>query len=174
MTDRELLELIATQVGVLTNNVDELRNYVSGIKNDVDELKSDVSGLKNDVDELRNDVSGLKNDMLGIKNDVDELKSDMSGMRESQRNFETELGSVKKIVLDIEENHGNKLSTLEIKIDNLDNKLDDSEANNAERHLSLNGDIGRIKSGLSKIEIITADNWGDIARLKARKNHKIR
>lgn len=58
------------------------------------------------------------------------------------------------------------------RFDNLDDKLDDIESNNADRHITINGEIKRIKAGLSKIEIVTADNWGDIARLKARKKTK--
>ena len=60
------------------------------------------------------------------------------------------------------------------RFDALENKLDDIEVKNAERHISINGDLRKIKSGLSKIEIVTADNWGDIARLKATKRHKVK
>ena len=70
MNDRELLEFIAAQVGVITT--------------DVSELKTDVSGLKADV----------------------------SGLKEGQKNLEDELRSVKKVVIDMEENHGKKITLL--------------------------------------------------------------
>ncbi len=58
------------------------------------------------------------------------------------------------------------------RFDNLENKLDDIEAHNANRHVEISGELRKIKAGLSKVEIVTADNWGDIARLKARKRVK--
>lgn len=58
------------------------------------------------------------------------------------------------------------------RFDKLENKLDDIEANNANRHLIINQKIKNIKSTLSKIEIVTADNWSDIARLKKIVKHK--
>ena len=70
MNDRELLEFIAAQVGIIT---------------------ADVSELKTDVSELKTDVSGLK---------------------EGQKSLEDELKSVKKVVIDMEENHGKKITLL--------------------------------------------------------------
>ena len=63
MTDRELLELIAAQVGSLTNN---------------------VGGLTKDV----------------------------SHIKEKQDNMNAELSSVKRITLDIEQDHGKRLDAL--------------------------------------------------------------
>lgn len=51
--------------------------------------------------------------------------------------------------------------------DRIENKLDDLEASNAHRHITINRDVKQIKSTLSKVEIVTADNWSDIAKLKA-------
>ena len=77
MNDRELLEFIAAQVGIIT---------------------ADVSELKTDVSELKTDVSGLK--------------TDVSGLKEGQSNLEDELKSLKKVVIDMEENHGKKITLL--------------------------------------------------------------
>ena len=60
------------------------------------------------------------------------------------------------------------------RLDRIENKLDDIEANNADRHVYINGELRNIKAGLNKVEIITADNWGEIARLKAMRKHKIK
>lgn len=70
MTDRELLELIAAQVGIITT--------------DVSNLTTDVSSLKIDVSELK----------------------------ESQKKVEDELSIVKRIAIDMEEDHGKKLTLL--------------------------------------------------------------
>lgn len=93
MTDRELLELIAAQVGALSTNIEDIRK------------------------------------------DVKELIEGQS---------------------------------------RIEDKLDDIEANNADRHITIDGEIRRIKSSLSKIEIVTANNWSDIARLKAYRKSKVR
>lgn len=98
MTDRELLEYIAAQVGKLTQDV-------GGMKDDVGGLKSDVSGLKDDVGGLKSDVSGLKNDVGGLKSDVSLLKSDVESLKEGQKKLEN-------ITIRIEQNHGQKLDAL--------------------------------------------------------------
>lgn len=64
------------------------------------------------------------------------------------------------------DNLDNKTTSLEVKLDNLDNKLDDNEASNASRHVLMVSNINEIKTSISNIQIITAQNWGDIARLK--------
>ena len=93
MTDRELLELIAAQVGTLTK-------------------------------------------------DVSEMKEEFKGVNE--------------------------------RLDRIENKLDDIEANNADRHVYINRELKNIKAGLNKVEIITADNWGEIAKIKSARIHKTR
>ena len=54
------------------------------------------------------------------------------------------------------------------RFDRLENKMDDIEAKNADRHVEITGQIEDMKSDLSRIEINTADNWRDIARIKAK------
>lgn len=60
------------------------------------------------------------------------------------------------------------------RFDILDDKLNDLEANNADRHVYINKELKNIKAGLNKVEIITADNWGEIARIKSTRSHKTR
>lgn len=55
------------------------------------------------------------------------------------------------------------------RFDKLENKLDDVEANNGDRHIEINGKVENMKSDISRIEMNTADNWKDIARLKSIK-----
>lgn len=56
----------------------------------------------------------------------------------------------------------------------IEDKLDDIEAQNASRHVALATDIKEIKYTQSKMEIVTADNWKDIATLKAKKLRKMK
>jgi len=56
----------------------------------------------------------------------------------------------------------------------IENKLDDIEVHNANRHIIISADIKDLKSTQSKMEIVTADNWSDIAKLKAARKHRIK
>ncbi|WP_353096397.1 hypothetical protein [Tissierella praeacuta] len=91
MTDRELLELIAAQVGTLTK-------------------------------------------------DVSEMKEEFKGVNE--------------------------------RLDKIENKLDDIDVKNADRHLDFIRELKGMKHSVSRIEINTAENWRDIARLKAMRKYK--
>lgn len=48
MTDRELLELIANQVGNLTTQVDTMTSRMDNLTKDVDEIKNIVIKIEND------------------------------------------------------------------------------------------------------------------------------
>jgi len=57
MTDRELLELIANQLGVLTVDVEEIKNILPtlAIKQELAEIKSEVDSVKAIVVRIEND-----------------------------------------------------------------------------------------------------------------------
>lgn len=75
---------------------------------------------------------------------------------------------------------------MELKLDEVESKLDEtyqivkalehkSEVNKAEHDSMINdiahikGDVGAIKKDITNVEVITASNWADIAKLKAVK-----
>lgn len=60
MTDRELLKLIAVQVGTLTEQVDGIAKQVGG-------LTKDVSGLKEGQKDLKNKIRKTN---IVVKNDI--------------------------------------------------------------------------------------------------------
>lgn len=79
-----------------------------------------------------------------------------------------------------------KVDTIEAKVDKLEIKLDEhtqilralehsAEVNKAEHDkisndiAKIQGDVAGIKKDLSQVEMVTANNWADIARLKAVK-----
>ena len=84
MTDREILELIATQVGKLTTQFDTFTNQV-------DTLTTRVDTLTNQVDTLTTRVDTLTKDMAEIK---------------------PRLESIETTVIRIENEHGQKLGAL--------------------------------------------------------------
>ena len=74
MTDRELLELVAAQVGNLTNNVQDLQNEMQEVKGGIKGLKGEVADIKKRVIHIEND-HGAKLDALfdGYKQNDDKL-----------------------------------------------------------------------------------------------------
>lgn len=79
-----------------------------------------------------------------------------------------------------------KVDGLETKVDNLESKIDEhtqilralehsSQVNKAEHDKMSNdiakiqGDVAAIRKDLSQVELVTANNWADIVRLKSVK-----
>ena len=62
-----------------------------------------------------------------------------------------------------------KVGSLDNKVDNIGDKLDSLKAKNAERHMKIIKKIDEMESTISRIEINTAENWRDIAKLKSTK-----
>jgi len=72
MTDRDLLELIATQVGNLTSQVGDLTSQVGDLTSQVGNLTSQVSGLVNDMEEIKGklDQKADKTDIVRLENEL--------------------------------------------------------------------------------------------------------
>lgn len=83
VTDRDLLELIASQVGILTTQVGGLTTKVDGLTTDMTEVKTELSNVKT---------------TMATKQDLSEVKS--------------EVNSIKAIVVKIENDYGQKLGAL--------------------------------------------------------------
>ena len=84
------------------------------------------------------------------------------------------------------DNQGNKINTLSEKVDNQGNQIKENtqilkalehlaQVNKAEHDkmsfniAEISGEIKAIRKDLSNVELITASNWGDIAKLKTVK-----
>ena len=74
MSERELLQMILSEVQNANTGLNDVKSEIADIKTDVSALKTDVSTLKTDVDDLKTDVSALKTDVSALKTDVDDLK----------------------------------------------------------------------------------------------------
>lgn len=64
MTDRELLEMIAAQVGALTNRVDNLTGQVDNLAGRVDNLTNEITELKTDAKKTNNTIENDINPKL--------------------------------------------------------------------------------------------------------------
>ena len=76
MTDRELLELVAAQVGNLTNNVQDLQNEMQEVKGGIKGLKGEVQGLKTEMQDVKGGIKGLKGEVADIKKRVIHIEND--------------------------------------------------------------------------------------------------
>ncbi len=62
MTDRELLELIAAQVGSLTTKVDRVDNRLTKVESELTEVKGELTEVKADVRFTKETVVKIEND----------------------------------------------------------------------------------------------------------------
>ena len=74
MSERELLQMILSEVQNANTGLNDVKSEIADLKTDVRALKTDVSALKTDVSALKTDVSALKTDVSALKTDVDDLK----------------------------------------------------------------------------------------------------
>ena len=61
------------------------------------------------------------------------------------------------------------LSQMQKQLNELDKKVDANHSEVIGELIEINGEIKNMKSDMSRIEMNTADNWKDIARLKSIK-----
>ncbi|MDV3427365.1 MAG: hypothetical protein LIR50_09850 [Bacillota bacterium] len=97
--------------------------------------------------ELQSDMSSMKSDITSMKSDITSMKSDMSSM---------------KSTLD---EHSEILRALEHKTD----VLSAEQENLKHTVFEVMGEVKSIRKDLSSLELITANNWSDIVKLKAVK-----
>lgn len=81
MSERELLQMILSEVQNANTGLNDVKSEIADLKTDVSALKTDVSALKTDVSALKTDVSVLKTDVSALKTDVSALKTDVSALK---------------------------------------------------------------------------------------------
>ena len=67
MTDRELLELIAAQVGALTSNVGTLTSEVGTLTTNVEDITKEVSELKEGQNKIESELGNVKRITLNME-----------------------------------------------------------------------------------------------------------
>lgn len=77
MTDRELLEKIASQVGALTNHVETLTERVDGLQNEMQEgFKETYKEMQEGFREAYNERQELKTEIRDIKETVIKIEDE--------------------------------------------------------------------------------------------------
>ena len=97
VSERELLEIIAVQVGKLTKDVDEIKETITTLatKEEFAEIRSTMA-TKEEFAEIRS--------TMATKEELAEIRSTMA--------TKEELEEIKNIVIRIENDHGQKLNAL--------------------------------------------------------------
>ena len=91
MSERELLQMILSEVQNANTGLNDVKSEIADIKTDVSALKTDVSALKTDVSTLKTDVDDLKTDVSALKTDVSALKTDVDDLKFRAALIETTL-----------------------------------------------------------------------------------
>lgn len=108
-------------------------------------LQKDMTGMKTDMTSMKQDMISIKQDMTSIKQEISEMKGDISLLKVSQTESMAILRALEQ--------------SSEV------NKAEHDKMSNEISHLQ--GDVTSIKHDLNRIELATANNWADIAKLKA-------
>ncbi len=130
MTDRELLELIAAQVGKLTVDVDEIKATLPTMatKDELAEIRSTIA-TKDDLAEIRSTMATKDNlaeirSTMATKDNLAEIRSTMAtkdelaeirstmATKDELAEVKNDLKFVKETVIRIENDHGQKLGAL--------------------------------------------------------------
>ena len=94
MTDRELLEMIALQVGGLTDQVGGLTGQVGGLTGQVGGLTDQVGELTGQVGKLTNRMDSLDTRMDSLDTRMDSLDTRMDGLTGQVGTLTNQVGSL--------------------------------------------------------------------------------
>lgn len=93
------------------------------------------------------------------------MQDEFGKVRNEMKN---EFGEVRNEIQDVRSEMLDGFDGVNKRFDRLENKLDDMEANNADRHLDFVEELNALRDSVGRAEEGTAENWKDIARLKRK------
>ncbi|MDD3839467.1 MAG: hypothetical protein PHP06_02735 [Clostridia bacterium] len=126
------------------NNQDKVLSLLEQLQNNISIVQKDIKGLKTSQTEMQEGIKGLKTSQV-------EMQEGIKGLKISQVEMQEDIDDIKSTV------HG------------IEDQFRDLESRNANRHMDIIAQIKEMKSDISRIEINTAENWRDIAKLKSIK-----
>ena len=122
---KEELDPVHKRLGVIEQNVKEIKTGQKKLENDVSELKNDVNGLKTGQKKLENDFGELNAGQKKLENDFSELKggqkkleNDFSQLDQAVRELSAEQKEGHKCVIRYLEDYSEKITN------HFDNKTD--------------------------------------------------
>lgn len=143
---------------------------------DKDSLKAIKGMLREELDPIKNDIKGLKEGQNRLENKFGNLEKGQGRLETKVNDLEKGQGRLENKVNDLEEGQ----IRIETKFDDLEKGQEELkkdvkeiktiilelEPKNDNRHLELKNSIDELKNNLSIVEIVTASNYADIAKLK--------
>lgn len=60
MTDREILELILSEIAGMKAEIADIKAEITGIKAEIADMKADISGMKAEIADMKADIQELK------------------------------------------------------------------------------------------------------------------
>ena len=130
------------------------------MENILKQILSEVSGVNKRLDKMECDIVEMKSDIVGLKTDMSEVKSRTQKLEVTQEKISSKL----ELMAEIQKSH---MEANESQHNDIINKLG-NEISLVKYAIKNNTSmIESVKYDLSRVEINTAYNWLDIARLKS-------
>lgn len=114
---------------------------LKGMQKDINSMQEDIKVLKG----MQKDISSMQRDINSMQGDISSMKEDITLIKEQQKEHTGILRSL--------EHAGEEHKA---QIDNLSYSV-----------ARIEGEVKEIRKDLTQVEMVTASNWNDIAKLKA-------
>ena len=132
----------------------QILEEIKEMKTDIKDMKTDIKDMKMDIKDTKTDIKDMKTDIKDMKTDIKDAKTDIKDAKTDIKDLKTQVTENTQILKALE-------NCAEI------NKSEHDKIINDIAH--MNGNVEAIKKDLSQVELVTANNWADIVRLKAVK-----
>ena len=149
-TDSELLELLLEKVVSIDTKVNSIESRMGSLESKMDSLDSRMDSLDSRVGSLESKMNSLDSRVGSIESKINSLDSMVTTLQSDVQIIKTDV------------------KVLQLGQKRIENKLDDLEAKNANRHIEITTELKHLESAISKMEIVTAENWSELARIKYR------
>lgn len=120
-----------------------------------------LKSMQGDMKSMQDDMKSMQGDIKSIQSDIKLMKGNMKSMEDEMKSMQGEIAGIKGT----QDEHTQILRALEHKTD----VISAEQENLKHEVIQIKGEVQGIRKDLSNVELITASNWSDIAKLKAIK-----
>lgn len=147
----EILNNILEEIKDMKVEMKDMRSEIIGINKRMDSMESDISSIKETQASMESDISSIKQRQAGMESDISSIKSIQESMLITQESMKSQIEentNILKALLHSSEVHKAGLDNLEIQV------------------AKIRGDIKEIRSDINFLDMNTAKNRLDIAKMK--------
>lgn len=114
------------------------------------------------LEQLYVGVKGIQSELSSTNKRLDNMEGDIKALKKGQDHTEIDIKALKQ---------GQERTEIDIKTikqgqERIENKLDNMEALNANRHVEINGKLNELSTSLTVVEAVAGKNMTDIANIK--------